>query len=79
MVFSWPKWAWLWLGMAVGIVIACFGLLLLWRGITNGVRRDRFGDPIIPRWLYVSGGIICGLAGGALLAFLVWQWCSATT
>ena len=71
MVFSWRIWISLWLGIAAGIVMACFGLLLLWRGIANHVRRDTFGDSIIPRWLYVTGGIMCAFAGCALLAFLI--------
>jgi hypothetical protein len=78
MIFSWGKWVWLWLGTAAGIVIAGFGVRLLWRGIADDVWKDSFGDPIIRRWVYVTAGILCIVAGGALVAFLVWQWRSAT-
>lgn len=57
-----------------GAVIIGFGLWLLWRGITNDIRRDLFGDPLIPRWMWITGGVICTTVGLAVSAFILWQW-----
>jgi hypothetical protein len=43
------------------------GFIVLWKGITNDIWRSRFGDTIVPRWLYLAGGVGLILLGGLLL------------
>jgi hypothetical protein len=47
--------------VAVG-VLAVLGLILIWKGVTGDVMTTRLGDTLIPRWMYIVGGV-------ALLAF----------
>lgn len=54
-------------GIFVGVVFACCGLWLLWRGLTNDIARDLFGEAAIPRWLYIAGG---GLLTGIAVAYV---------
>jgi hypothetical protein len=46
------------------LILGVFGLLLIWKGLTNDVMRTRLGDVLIPKWMYVVGGV-------ALLLFLI--------
>ena len=78
MIFPWFRFVWLWAAVAVGIIAACFGARWAWRGITHDIRKDTFGEPLIPRWLHVTIGIVCAVAGAALVAFIVWHWRTAT-
>jgi len=39
------------------LILGIFGLFLIWKGLTNDVMRTRLGDVLIPRWMYVAGGI----------------------
>ena len=41
----------------VGIIAAVFGLRFFWKGLTNQIWRDLFGEPNIPRWCYFFAGI----------------------
>jgi hypothetical protein len=38
--------------------LGVFGIILIWKGITNDVMMTPMGDAIIPRWMYVIGGMI---------------------
>ena len=58
-------------GFVVGIVAACYGIWLVWRGIQNDIWYSRFGEPIIPRWLYIVGGITIA---GASMAYVLFLW-----
>lgn len=50
-------------GILVGVVFACCGLWLLWRGLRNDIWRDLFGGAVIPRWMYMAGGsLLTGIA-----------------
>lgn len=43
----------------VGIfAIGLFGLILIWKGITGNVMQYEMGGNIIPRWMYVFGGLV---------------------
>ena len=44
--------------MVAAGILAGFGLILIWKGVTNDVLRTRMGDAIIPRWAYLLGGIV---------------------
>lgn len=64
---------WIWRGIIAGVVIVGLGLWLLWRGITNDIPRDLFGTPLVPRWMWIIGGLMSAIGGLALIAFLLWQ------
>jgi len=53
-------------GIAAGIVCACYGLWLIYRGLTNDIWVDVFGEPVIRRWMYVAGGLVITVAGLAV-------------
>lgn len=58
-------------GLVVGIGAACYGIWLVWCGIQNDLWYSRFGEPVIPRWLYLVGGItIAGLSMAYVLFLL---------
>ena len=49
--------------VAIG-TLAVFGLILIWKGVTGDVMTTQLGDTLIPRWMYIVGGVV-------LLAFPV--------
>lgn len=57
-------------GFEVGLVALCAGLWLAWRGLRNDVWRDLFGSAVIPRWLYITGGLALAVISAAYLVFL---------
>lgn len=57
-------------GFEVGFIALCAGLWLLWRGLRNDIWRDLFGAAVIPRWLYVFGGLSLAVISATYLAFL---------
>ena len=55
-------------GIAVGLLGVGYGLWLTWRGIRNDIWCSHFGEPIVPRWMYIGGGIlIVGLSVGFVI------------
>ena len=53
-------------GGAAVITLGIFGVILIWKGLSGDVMTTRMGDVLIPRWMYLTGGI-------ALLIFpFVW-------
>jgi len=44
------------------ITLGVIGITLLWKGLSGDVMMTRLGDTLIPRWMYIIGGV-------ALLAF----------
>jgi hypothetical protein len=57
-------------GFEVGLIALCAGLWLVWRGLRNDIWRDLFGAAVIPRWLYITGGLALAALSAAYLAFL---------
>lgn len=57
-------------GFEVGLIALCAGLWLVWRGLRNDIWRDLFGSAVIPRWLYVFGGLSLAVISASYLAFL---------
>lgn len=45
-------------GYAALATLGVFGLILIWKGITGDVMTTPLGDNIIPRWMYVIGGLV---------------------
>jgi hypothetical protein len=45
-------------GLAGAIVLGIFGLSLIWNGITGNVIKTIDGEAVIPRWMYVLGGVL---------------------
>ena len=58
-------------GIAIGILCACYGLWLVYRGIRNDIWIDVFWEAVIPRWIYIAGGLIATVGGLALSAFIL--------
>ncbi|MDD5704824.1 MAG: hypothetical protein PHR35_02785 [Kiritimatiellae bacterium] len=46
------------IGGAAELTLAVFGVILIWKGLTNDVMRTRLGDVLIPRWMYFVGGAV---------------------
>jgi hypothetical protein len=44
------------------VALGVFGLILIWKGMSGDVMTTPLGGPVIPRWMYIGGGL-------ALLAF----------
>ena len=60
-------------GVFVGVLIAGFGLWLLWRGIRNDVWRSSvFNEPMLNRWYYILGGTLCIAGGIGYVVLLFW-------
>ncbi|MCP5487198.1 MAG: hypothetical protein H7A43_00960 [Verrucomicrobia bacterium] len=57
-------------GLVVGVVAAGYGIWLVWRGIRNDVRFDRFGEPMISRWLYIVAGALLAAASIVYVLYL---------
>ena len=63
---------------AVRALIAClvgvgFGAHLIWKGVTGDVIRSSFtGDAVIPRWLYIAGGVLLILISLGWMAITLW-------
>lgn len=57
-------------GFEVGLIALCAGLWLVWRGLRNDTWRDLFGSAVIPRWLFVFGGLSLAIISASYLAFL---------
>jgi hypothetical protein len=45
-------------GLAGAIVLGIFGLFLIWNGITGNVIKTIDGEAVIPRWMYIFGGVL---------------------
>jgi hypothetical protein len=43
-------------GYGAIVALGLLGLWLIWKGLTGDVMRTRFGEAMIPRWMYVLGG-----------------------
>jgi putative Mn2+ efflux pump MntP len=43
--------------IVAAIILAVFGLFLIWQGLTGKVARTIDRTAIIPRWVYVVSGI----------------------
>lgn len=52
-------------------ILALFGLFLLWQGITGQVVKSSAGMPILPRWIYILGGIGMLILPGAYLVLML--------
>lgn len=53
-----------------GIALGILGLTLIWKGLTGNVMTYTMGDDIIPRWMYIAGGLVL-LAFPAFELFLL--------
>jgi len=45
-------------GIAAALTLGVFGIILIWKGLTNDVMSTRLGDVLIPRWMYLVGGLV---------------------
>jgi hypothetical protein len=45
-------------GLAGVIVLGALSILLIWNGITGNVIKNIDREAIIPRWMYMMGGIL---------------------
>jgi hypothetical protein len=52
------------------LTLGAFGCILIWKGITGNVMTTRMGDVLIPRWMYIIGGV--ALLVFPAVSFLVW-------
>jgi hypothetical protein len=52
-------------------LLSLFGLFLLWQGITGKIVKSSAGMPVLPRWVYVLGGIGMLLLPGAYLILML--------
>lgn len=57
-------------GIVVGIVAVCYGLWLIWRGARNEVWMSNFGEPVIPRWIYIATGVVIAAGSIGYILFL---------
>ena len=57
-------------GITIGLAGVCYGLWLAWRGYRYDLWYTRFGESIIPRWMYIGGGLLIALLSAAYVAFL---------
>ena len=48
--------------LAALVTLGVFGIILIWKGLVGDVMTTPLGDPVVPRWMYIVGGL-------ALLAF----------
>ena len=53
-------------GAAAAITLGILGLTLIWQGITGNVMQTKLGETIVPRWLYVVGGLVLLVFPGLL-------------
>ena len=63
-------------GFGVAVLLVGCGLWLCGKGIRNDIWIFNLGEAVIPRWMYIAGGIVCALAGLGLGWFL---WPALTT
>jgi hypothetical protein len=70
---------WILRGIIAGVVTMSVGSWLLWRGITNNIHRELFGDPLMPRWMWITSGLVFAMAGMGVIAFVLWQWQMASS
>ena len=42
---------------AAAIILAVFGIFLVWKGLSGDVVRTSRGTAIFPKWMYLLGGI----------------------
>jgi len=45
-------------GLVGAIVLGILGISLIWSGITGNVIKTIDSEAVIPRWMYVLGGIL---------------------
>ena len=57
--------------IVAAIILAVFGLFLVWQGLTGNVARTIDRTAIIPRWLYVVSGIGVLILPAAYLVVLL--------
>jgi len=43
--------------LAALIILGSFGLFLVWKGITDDVTRSIDGKRVIPKWVFIIGGL----------------------
>ena len=50
-----------------------YGGYLIWKGVTGDIWRSGFtGDAVVPRWLYIVGGVLLILIGLGWMAVTLW-------
>jgi hypothetical protein len=58
-------------GLVIGILGIAYGLWIIWRGIRNDLWLYNYGDPVLPRWLFIAFGAITMIASAGYTAFLM--------
>ena len=55
----------------VALLLAGFGIFLIWKGVTGDVIKLTSGQTFIPRWIYILGGVAVLILPTAYLIVLL--------